>query len=225
MTTTPSVQSVSAASAAPVLAPAVVLSSPWFRRRGLIAGTVLLLATGVSLLSTAWFVEDTWIELGIDMLAWATFLLGAALRLWSTLYVGGRKEQTLVTQGPYSITRNPLYGGSFLMALSLGLFLQSLVFIGAVILVAWVHMALTVRAEEGVLRAIHGAAFDDYCRITPRFIPNPRRFRSPESVPVNISALRREMSRLVRWFLLAISMDFVAHLREAPWWPHLLRLP
>ncbi|MGO7726914.1 hypothetical protein ACC713_12320 [Rhizobium johnstonii] len=29
-------------------------------------------------------------------------------RIWSTIYIGGRKNSALVTQGPYSITRNPL---------------------------------------------------------------------------------------------------------------------
>lgn len=208
-----------------VRTPDALLSSPWFRRRGLIAGAVLLIATGLSLVSSAWFDEDTWIELSIDIVAWVTFLLGAAMRLWATLYVGGRKEQTLVTEGPYSITRNPLYVGSFLMALALGIFLQSLVFIAAVVVVAWVHMALTVRAEERGLRIVHGDAFDAYCASTPGFFPSLRRFRSPPTVTVNVSALRREMSRLVRWFMLAVCMDAVAHLREAPWWPHLLRLP
>lgn len=206
------------------VARSIELASPWFRRRGLIAGIILGAATALSLVSSSWFVEDTWTELGIDMVAWVTFLLGAALRLWATLYVGGRKEQTLVIEGPYSITRNPLYCGSFLMALALGIFLQSLIFIAAVVAVAWVHMALTVRAEERGLRAIHGDAFDAYCAATPGFIPNLRRFHSPATITVNMPALRREMSRLVRWFLLAVCMDSIAHLREAPWWPHFPRM-
>jgi len=202
-----------------------VLSSPWSRRRGLIAGSVLAVGSALALASMPWFHEDTWTELAIDMLAWSTFLSGVALRLWATLYVGGRKQESLVTEGPYSITRNPLYAGSFLMALSLGIFLQSLVFIGALIIVAWVHMALTVRAEEKVLRRIHGEAFDAYVRSTPRFLPDLRGFHSPPFIDVNVDGLRREMSRLVRWFMLAICMDLVAHFRDAPWWPHPLNLP
>ncbi len=30
-------------------------------------------------------------------------------RAWVLLYIGGRKNSELVTYGPYSITRNPLY--------------------------------------------------------------------------------------------------------------------
>jgi protein-S-isoprenylcysteine O-methyltransferase Ste14 len=43
---------------------------------------------------------------------------GATLRLWSTLYIGGRKRVVLVSDGPYSLCRNPLYVGTFLIALS-----------------------------------------------------------------------------------------------------------
>lgn len=211
----------SAINTPPQLAP----STQWIRLRGFIAGIVLAIGTGLALATTPWFHEDTWIELGFDFLAWGTFLTGVALRLWATLYIGGRKEQSLITEGPYSMMRNPLYAGSLLMVLSLGIFLQSGVFIGAVLIVAWVHMALTVRAEEGVLQSIHGGAFDAYCAATPRFFPRFARFHSPQFTEVNLSALRREMRRLFRWFLLAMSMDLVAHMRDQPWWPHFLRLP
>lgn len=204
---------------------APALTSAWFRRRGLFGGLILGTATALALASNPYFGEDTWIELAIDLLAWSMFLTGVAVRLWATLYVGGRKEQTLVTAGPYSITRNPLYFGSFLIALSLGVFLQSLMFIACVLLVAWLHTARTIRAEEQVLREIHGAAFDAYCAHTPRLIPAPRCYETPAIVEVNVSGLRRELHRVVRWIALAMCMELISHLREAPWWPHLLGLP
>src|ERR1700674_3168149 len=36
-------------------------------------------------------------------------LLSILGRTWCTLYIGGRKRRELITQGPYSIVRNPLY--------------------------------------------------------------------------------------------------------------------
>jgi protein-S-isoprenylcysteine O-methyltransferase Ste14 len=37
-------------------------------------------------------------------------------RAWSTRYIGERKANLLVTEGPYSVSRNPLYLFSFLGA-------------------------------------------------------------------------------------------------------------
>lgn len=36
-------------------------------------------------------------------------LTGVFGRLWSILYIGNKKNVSLVTTGPYSVTRNPLY--------------------------------------------------------------------------------------------------------------------
>ena len=38
------------------------------------------------------------------------FLLGGlVIRIWCTFYIGNRKSKELITEGPYSICRNPLY--------------------------------------------------------------------------------------------------------------------
>lgn len=47
-------------------------------------------------------------------------------RLWSTLYIGSRKNQDLATRGPYSMTRNPLYFFSTIGAAGVGLMFGSL---------------------------------------------------------------------------------------------------
>ena len=42
-------------------------------------------------------------------------LLGALVRLWAAGHID--KGRALATEGPYALTRNPLYLGSFFMAL------------------------------------------------------------------------------------------------------------
>ena len=53
--------------------------------------------------------------------------LGIVGRLWSTLYIGGRKSAEVVTGGPYSMTRNPLYVFSTLAAAGVGAQMGSIV--------------------------------------------------------------------------------------------------
>ena len=43
---------------------------------------------------------------GVGLLAILVCIMG---RTWCTLYIGGLKKRELVTTGPYSVVRNPLY--------------------------------------------------------------------------------------------------------------------
>ena len=119
-----------------------------FRWRGTVAALILLPSVILTVFSTPLVAESSWLAHGIDVLAWVTFVAGAALRFWATLYIGGRKETVLVTDGPYSVCRNPLYLGSFLLAVAAALFLNSLVCLVAVSIVALIYM-LTDRTCRG----------------------------------------------------------------------------
>ena len=88
---------------------------------------------------------------------------------------GGRNHRvyadTLVTEGLFRHTRNPMYVGKFLMVLGAGIASNHwpalLAFTGAYSLM---YQAVTL-AEEDYLRTKFGAAFDHYCRRVPRWWP------------------------------------------------------
>src|SRR5690606_40050349 len=63
-------------------------------------------------------------------------------RTWSSIYIAGHKVQTLVMDGPYSISRNPLYVFSIIGAAGAGAQLGSIVLALAAGFVAW------IRSEE-----------------------------------------------------------------------------
>lgn len=77
------------------------------------------------------FAAPIWEEGGntheiIEMTGIALVLACIFGRLWSILYVGGRKNQELVTGGPYSMTRNPLYFFSTVGIVGVGLMFGSI---------------------------------------------------------------------------------------------------
>lgn len=81
------------------------------------------------------------------------------------------KQQVLTMTGPYAYTRNPLYLGSAI--LSLGVAVAANSWIAAAILVGYFAIVYSVvmRREEQELRQHHGAAFDEYARTVPLFLP------------------------------------------------------
>jgi len=161
----------------------------------------------------------------MDACGWLLFMLYVSFRIWSTLYVGGRKDSELQTEGPYSITRNPLYFGSFCLALAAVCFFKSvslliLVFVGFII-----YLRFVIRAEEKFLSGKFGEKFSEYCMQTPRFFPAPSSYNSPETVVVKIHGMATEAYRLWLSVLVPITAQVITHFRSSGAWPHLFRLP
>jgi protein-S-isoprenylcysteine O-methyltransferase Ste14 len=164
-------------------------------------------------------------EFAIELIAWMLFLAGACLRWWATLFIGGRKIHELVTEGPYSMCRNPLYVGTLLMAFSVAVFLQSVTLLAAIVAVGGLYLWITVPIEERRLQALYGEQFKAYCRRVPRLVPNPSLYTAPEVVHVRMVGIRAEFLRMLQWSGLPIICYFVEHLRMLPWWPTPLSLP
>ncbi len=69
-------------------------------------------------------------------------------RFWATLYIGGRKNGEVMTDGPYSICRHPLYVASSLGILGLGLMSQSIILTVVITVPAVAILIATARREE-----------------------------------------------------------------------------
>jgi protein-S-isoprenylcysteine O-methyltransferase Ste14 len=205
---------------------AAARTRPWaFRARGPVGAALLVMFGVLGLCSTPGMVAGSWPAIGVQALAWLVFVTGAALRFWSTLYIGGRKTYALACEGPYSLTRNPLYLGSFLLWTSAALFFGSLTFGVGVVLAMSFYVAMTVPAEERRLRLVLGDAYEDYCRQVPRFWPRARHFRTAASIDVDTHALWVECRRAARWIWLPMIAELVAQARSAAWWPCWFDLP
>jgi protein-S-isoprenylcysteine O-methyltransferase Ste14 len=96
-------------------------------------------------------------------------LLGLLVRARAAGYL--HKQEILTVTGPYAYTRNPLYFGSAILALSVGIAAAS--WISAVILCGYFALfySIVMRREEVELRQHHSASFDEYARSVPLFLP------------------------------------------------------
>lgn len=164
-------------------------------------------------------------EYAVEMIAWMLFFAGACLRWWATLYIGGRKIEELVTEGPYSMCRNPLYVGTILITLSVAFFLQSLTLLLTMLLVGCIYLWITVPIEERRLYKIYGDRFTAYCQRVPRLLPNIANYTAPAELNVRMNGIRAEFLRMLQWAAVPILCYFIEHLRMLPWWPTPLTLP
>lgn len=145
-------------------------------------------------------------------------------RLWSILYIGGRKSATVVETGPYSVMRNPLYFFSAVAAAGVGAQLGSAVaMLGFAALCAAVFHVVILR-EEGFLRARLGQPYEDYCRRVPRFLPNPRLYRDQSEVSFRPRVLVNTLRDGLFFFLAMPLFEAVERAQDAGALPVLFHL-
>lgn len=132
----------------------------------------------------------------------ALIFAGILGRAWSTLYIGGRKLHELVTAGPYSMSRNPLYLFSFAAMAGLGLQTGSVLLAVLCVGAAYAIFLPVVRHEEAALVRIHGQRFETYLRSVPRFLPALRLWR--EAPELTVDPVRWRMTVLDALFFLSL---------------------
>lgn len=161
----------------------------------------------------------------MDLLSFILVIAAAFGRLWALSYISGHKSEDLVTEGPYSIMRNPLYFFSLCGVLGICMLYRSLLVSGSVLLAFAVYYPLVVRAEEVNLSKFFGDNFARYCSTVPAFIPNISLYHEPKEYPVNARLFRRSFLSVV-WFPLAyILIQMLQRLHEAGVLPAFLSIP
>jgi protein-S-isoprenylcysteine O-methyltransferase Ste14 len=210
--------------APPAAAPSL-RASFCYRRRSVITAGTLFAGWLLAAFSEPRIAEGSWLDIGIDLLAWLCFLAGAGVRLWATLFIGGRKARGVVCEGPYSLCRNPLYVGTFLVVLSQAVFFHSLTFGLLLILPVLVYTQGVVPAEEAYLSQKIGDEYREYCARVPRWRLQWRGFTSPATVELDLKGLLVECRRIAGWMAVPLLAEAACLLRMQPWWPHLFNLP
>ena len=132
------------------------------------------------LLSHHMYAENSLTNLMLGLVGYLLLIMSAMGRIWASAYISGKKNKELVTDGPYSIVRNPLYFFSFLGFVGAGLVFESILIATALTIIFFVTHWSTILKEEDKLRTIFGQTFENYAHNVPRFIPDPRKLNNPE---------------------------------------------
>jgi protein-S-isoprenylcysteine O-methyltransferase Ste14 len=149
--------------------------------------------------------------------------LGFGVRCFTVGFVprgtSGRSRQLqdseiLNTTGMYSIVRNPLYLGNFIIILGITLFIQVWWLALVVWLGFWLYYERIIFAEEEFLREKFGALFLEWANETPTFFPKFKNWKKP-NLPFSLKAvLRREYSTffsiIASFTFLGIASDLFA---------------
>lgn len=158
--------------------------------------------------------EGTLVDVALLMLGLGLVGLATVGRLWCSLYISGHKNAELITTGPYSLCRNPLYFFSLLGFAGIG-FASETFTLGIVVVAAMLAgYPAVIRQEEAVLRERFGAAFETYCARVPRVLPRLSGYVEPETYLVKPQLYRRTMLDVV-WFIWFVGIvEFVKALHE-----------
>jgi hypothetical protein len=105
-------------------------------------------------------------------------------RIWTSAFIAGFKDTSLMREGPYSALRHPLYALSLLAMLGVGLATRS-VAITAILVTTFVAIYLRcARREDAFLARAHGKAHAEYGHRVRAFWPDLREYHVPESIEV-----------------------------------------
>jgi protein-S-isoprenylcysteine O-methyltransferase Ste14 len=193
------------------------------RRRIALAFLTCVILAGLLFVRSALGADDVVHEY-IEAAGGALILAAILGRTWCTLYIGGRKSAEIVTGGPYSVTRNPLYVFSAVGAAGIGAMTGSMIVAAGFAVLTYAAFHYVILVEEEYLERTFGEPYRQYMRAVPRFFPRVRLFRESEMLSVRPRLLYRTFRDGLLFMAAYPFFEFVEYLQDAGVLPVLLHL-
>ena len=147
------------------------------------------------------FPDETPIHESMDFLGYVLVTVCAVGRVYTTAFIGGVKNEKLVTWGPYSLCRNPLYFFSLCGAAGIGLMSTSLLALVVIFGGFFLIYISLIGREEMFLSEKFGADFASYKENTPRLWPSFRAWHYPEEMTCQPKFLNNAVRDAIWWFV------------------------
>lgn len=191
-------------------------------RRLVLAFIILIAGTGLLFVSSSW--GDSRVHEMIELSGVGLMAIGILGRMWSTLYIGGKKAATIVTDGPYSVMRNPLYFFSAIAAAGAGAQTGTITFTVLFGLATVAAFHVVIFREEAYLSEFFGKAYQDYCKRVPRFFPRLSLYSEPVTIEVATSRIYRTFFDGLVFFIALPVLEVIESVQEAGMLPVLAHL-
>ncbi|MGE0231763.1 MAG: isoprenylcysteine carboxylmethyltransferase family protein [Flavobacteriaceae bacterium] len=193
-------------------------------RRKLLLGAAGVLALAGLVFNVSQFAPDTAAHEWIEYAGLALIVICIVGRTWSSMYIGGRKLKGIVTDGPYSIVRNPLYVFSVIGAAGVGMQLGSVTAGGLLGTVVFIFFYLLTIQEERVLEKLHGDVYRDYCSRVPRMVPDLRLWHDAERIEISPRVVRSTFFDALIFLVAVPAFEMLENLQVAGYVPTLFHI-
>lgn len=136
----------------------------------------MILLTGILFQFPGLYPKNFILDVVLGFLGLAAVLTGMVLRMSARAYKKARSENGhgLVTGGPYSLVRNPMYLGSFLVGSGFVLVVWPWYLWPIFAILFFRRFNIQICKEENHLQELFGKSYEDYMRQVPRFFPRER---------------------------------------------------
>lgn len=195
------------------------------RRRIAVSRVFSVLVLLLALFTAGSFRNDSLTDTLLEMSGLFLLTICSMGRLWALLYISGHKKIELITEGPYSMVRHPLYVFSLIGAIGIGLASENILVLAVLIIFYLLYYPLTILVEEAKLTDKFGWEYLDYIKSTPRFLPKLSLYKSPPPVMVNTDIFLKSIA-IGMWFIwIFIILHIIEMLQQSGHIPVLLRVP
>ena len=187
----------------------------WFRYRSYIP--LIFLVVGIAVFTynewqhLSFFDRNPQFKLPYGISCLVVSLLGLGIRIYTVGHTpantsgrntkAGQVADELNTTGIYSIVRNPLYLGNFLMWLGIAMLVANLWFVIAFCFLYWIYYERIIFAEEQFLRRKFGDTYLEWAKVTPIFFPKFPSFKKPAYSFSWKKVLKKEKNGLAAIFI------------------------
>lgn len=154
---------------------------------------MIVAVVGLTVFSTPAYADASGFSLFLTLSGFFLLAISAFGRAWASVFLAGKKNQQLITDGPYSMMRNPLYFFSFLGFFGAGLAFNSIIAALALTGIFFLTHWTTILKEEKNLQGYFPDTYPEFMRTVPRFLPSLRLLKYPETLTLSPAVYTKAM--------------------------------